>query len=353
VQSNNAKAAKSNIDIIKKEIRNLNIKILPPDINKSDIQYKMMDEKTLLTGLDALKFVGDEAIKDIILKRPFNNFDDFMQKIDPSKVKINTIQAFAVSGCFDNFGLSRKSIFLYSHDYRKKYMLWIKKHNPKEFIYPFPEEQDWSLSEKYALEYKYIGEAFICNKVNAFGNFYKNKINTKEYLTLDKILNLPNKTQIPSIVVEIKNIFEFKVKKEKSKFYGKPMLKVLIEDEKGNQLTTTIFPDRYEQIQKRIKTLYKNKIKLDIGQSIHFSGSVNIYEDEIGVILNDFYDLSPAPEIPKDLNPRKISLKNNNENKKIVDINIKSDDLAALEEELFDAGVIDIDDNETGEEYYE
>src|ERR1035437_10765044 len=78
----NSPDAKGNIEKIKKELRSHRIKITPPDINKSQLAYSISDGNKLLTGLDALKFVGEDAINEIIEKRPFNSFFDFMARLN-------------------------------------------------------------------------------------------------------------------------------------------------------------------------------------------------------------------------------------------------------------------------------
>ena len=298
--------AKANIERIKKEIRAQHIKIIAPNMNNSKLAYSIDDNK-LITGLDALKYVGDDAIQDIIGKRPFKDFFDFMSRIDSKKVRANTIQALIACGCLDEFGLSRKQLFLYCSDYRKKLQVWLKTHDPQEetFQYPWPEEEEWSFPELYALEYEYLNEAFICNKLKAYGQFFQ----TNDYVNIVDIKRVANKTNIKSIKVIIKDFFEFTVKKEKSKFYGQAMAKVLIEDVKNEQCTLTVFPDRWKMLNDRIKDLYRGKYQVGEGMALHFSGSTNLYADSIGLILNDLYNCLPPPQKPIDLRSRKISLK--------------------------------------------
>ena len=141
-----AKIAKENIDKIKRELRQHGISILPPDINTSKLAYSIVDGNKLLTGLDALKFVGDDAIVDMLEKRPFYSFADFMLRTDPGKVRANTIQALIAAGALDSFGISRRFMFLYCSDYRKKLSVWRKKHDPEKenFEFPWPVEAEWS-----------------------------------------------------------------------------------------------------------------------------------------------------------------------------------------------------------------
>src|SRR6185436_3546250 len=165
----NTPDARSNIEKIKTELKAHKVKVLPPDINSSQLTYTISSDNNLLTGLDALKFVGDDAIKDIIEKRPFKNFFDFMARVDSKKVRANSIQALAASGAMDSFKIPRKVIYLYCSDYRKKLQVWLKKHDPKvdEFVYPWPKETDWSISELYALEQFYLGESYVCKPADA------------------------------------------------------------------------------------------------------------------------------------------------------------------------------------------
>ena len=251
----NAPDAPTNIEKIKKEIKKYKVKILPPDINKSDLHYKLVDNNKLLTGLSALKFVSDDAINDIITKRPFDSFFDFMIKVDSRKVRANTIQALASAGCLDSFGINRKLIFYYCQDYRKKLQNWLKKHDPSKdfFEYPWPQENEWSNHESYALELHYLGESFTHKKYDIYREFF----NDSESLPLFKVKKMEDKEKIKSVKGEIKDFIELKVKKEDSKYYGKVMVKALIEDMYGDQCYITMFPDKWEEVQKRIRDLNK------------------------------------------------------------------------------------------------
>ncbi len=327
--------AKGNIAKIKKELKQHKVKILPPNINSSKLSYNIADNK-LLTGLDAIKFVGDDAIKDIIEKRPFNSFFDFMARVDSRKVRANSIQALACSGALDSFKIPRKLIHLYCSDYRKKLQVWLKKHDPskEEFIYPWPSEPDWKLSELYALEQYYLAESFVCKPSDAYGQFFKDR-----HATIYELKKTENKTKLSPIKVIVKDFYEFPVKKASSKYYGKSMAKVTVEDKNGDQCSCTIFTDQWQLIQTRIKEINKKAI-FDVGLAISFAGTTNIYEDEIGIILNDLYDISIIPEVPADLKPKKVNLK---------EAKSKSNEaqtlLEEIEENLYDRGLIDLDED--------
>lgn len=336
----NAPDAKSSIDKIKKEIRAHKIKIVPPDINSSELSYTVTTDRKLITGLDALKFVSDEAIKDIVAKRPFKDFFDFMVRVSSKSVRANAIQALAASGALDSFGISRKLIYLYVSDYRKKLQTWLKRHDPNTeiFNYPWPEESNWLKPEVYALEKFYLGEGFICDKVDAYGPFFKGK-----QLTIAECKKMPNKEKIPQLKVEVKDFFEFKIKKE-GKYQGRSMIKATIEDIKGEQCGLTIFPDNWDLIQNKIKKI--NKFPFDEGVALHFSGTVNLYEDEIGIILDTLYDIKPPPAVPEDLKARKVNLKVSAKSDKPFNLENAQAILEEIEEAMYDEGLIEINDEE-------
>ena len=332
----NAPDASGNIQKIKKELRKNKVKILPPDINKSQLTFTISHDNKLITGLDALKFVGDEAIKDIIEKRPFKNFFDFMVRVDSKKVRANNIQALIACGALDSFDISRKLMFLYVSDYRKKLQVWLKKHDPnkEEFFYPWPNEGDWTVPEIYALEQYYMGESFICKPHVAYGDFFKD-----DHFTFSQIKKMKDKANVSSIRCVVKDFFEFKVKKETSKYYGQTMIKATLEDKSGEQCSCTIFPDRWKLLQERIAQI-NSKSSFSEGLAVHFSANVNIYEDNVGIVFDKLFNLAMPPKLPADLKAKKISLK---EAKSNLDAQITNNLIEQIEDILYDEGLIDLD----------
>lgn len=339
----NAPDSKGNIEKIKKEIRKRRVKIVPPDINKSQLVYTIEDGNRLITGLDAIKFVGADAIKDIIEKRPFIGFFDFMTRVSSKAVRANSIQALAACGALDSFGISRKSMYLYCSDYRKKLQVWLKKHDPtvEEFVYPWPAEPDWTMPEVYALEQYYLGESFTCKPALAYGKFFDG-----DHVSVQQIKRSKDKTNLSNVKGIIRDFFEFRVKKE-GKYYGQPMVKAVIEDKNGDQCTLTIFPDRWKTVQERIQEINK-KAEFDIGIALFFSGNTNSYEDDMGVILDQLYHIALPPPLPADLKAKKINLK---EAKAKLFGEVKEEKpkspqeiLDQIEDTLYDEGLMDLDD---------
>jgi hypothetical protein len=233
-------------------------------------------------------------------------------------------------------------MYLYCSDYRKKYQVWQKKqHSDNEtFEYPWPVEKEWSKSEIYALEKHYIGETFTYGKKDAYGEFFNDKCYPVKLMK-----ELHDRERVSPVKVEIKNTFAFKVKKETSKYLGQEMIKAMVEDHNGDQMSLTIFPDRWKNAKDRLKQL-NSKAKFDEGLAISFSGTINDYEDEKGLIMDELYDCRLSPTLPKDLKAKKLSIKKAKGESKAIDLGDTAKTIESIEDDLFFEGFIDLDKEE-------
>jgi DNA polymerase-3 subunit alpha len=345
VNSNSPKAA-DNVLKIKNEIRRMNAKIIPPDINKSNTTYNIINDNTLMTGFDALKYMGKNSVPEILANRPFNSFDNFLSNVNGRKVTSAAVQAMAASGCLDSFGMPRKQMFLYASDFKKKLQIWNKKNAGKPFNYPWPSDVgEWTKAEKYAMEHYYIGEGLCCGIIEAYPGFFnKQAINFSELPDMfpdsgDSYDRYEISGSDGVVQGVIKSYFEFKVKKETSKIFGQTMAKIDIEDPYGNTIAMTLFPSGLDTFIKRLKQLGSRKINLEPGIAIHCGCSLNWYEGSLSLIFNTLKKVAPIPPRPKDLVHRKISMRiTSRQKKKTSEVNPQQF-LEKVEDELVEDGV--------------
>lgn len=99
------------------EIKRMNIKLLPPNINKAVGEFSSIrlddGSEAILYGLGAIKSVGMPAVNNLIKVRPENGFssvDEFMSKIDPAKINKRTMESLIKVGAFDEYGFTRKCL---------------------------------------------------------------------------------------------------------------------------------------------------------------------------------------------------------------------------------------------------
>lgn len=81
------------------DIKSRGINISLVDINKSDYSfYPNAENNTILFGLKGINGVGANVIQSIVANRPFLSFNDFINKINPSKT---VVLALIKAGAFD------------------------------------------------------------------------------------------------------------------------------------------------------------------------------------------------------------------------------------------------------------
>lgn len=84
------------IGVIINDCNRMGIKILPPNINKSGMDFTAIpDKKQILFGMMAIKGLGESAVNDIINNRPYTGFDDYLSKIKDKTATIALIKAGA------------------------------------------------------------------------------------------------------------------------------------------------------------------------------------------------------------------------------------------------------------------
>jgi DNA polymerase-3 subunit alpha len=89
----------------------MGLNILPPDINTSEAEFKIVDEKNIRFGLLAVKNVGHGSIESIVEARnkggEFSNLEDFCSRIDLRLVNRKVIESLIKAGALDSLGMSR------------------------------------------------------------------------------------------------------------------------------------------------------------------------------------------------------------------------------------------------------
>lgn len=88
----------------------MGIEVKNPDINLSEPQFTPHNN-AILFGFNLIKGVGQNAVDLIMEHRPFNSFEDFIERIGgEGAINKNVTIALIKSGCFDFTGVSRKGL---------------------------------------------------------------------------------------------------------------------------------------------------------------------------------------------------------------------------------------------------
>ena len=96
------------------EANRYGIKVLPPDINKSVLEYAP-DGKNIRFGMAAIKQVGEPVVEAIIKEREengdFTSIFDFCKRVDAKYVNKKSLEGLIKAGAFANIEKSRKQLF--------------------------------------------------------------------------------------------------------------------------------------------------------------------------------------------------------------------------------------------------
>ena len=91
--------------------RNMEIEILPPDINEGEVGFSVSNG-AIRYALTAIKSIGRPVIEGIVEERKkhgyYQNLKDFMERTQSLDINKRAIENFIKSGAFDSFGATRK-----------------------------------------------------------------------------------------------------------------------------------------------------------------------------------------------------------------------------------------------------
>ena len=95
------------IQIFVDDCRNIGLKILKPDINKSSYRFEDIDSSTILYGLGAIKGIGESLVDKIVEereKKEYKDLLDFCIRVGFNRVNKRILTALIGSGAMDCLG---------------------------------------------------------------------------------------------------------------------------------------------------------------------------------------------------------------------------------------------------------
>jgi DNA polymerase-3 subunit alpha len=96
------------------ECRDMKLRVLPPDINRCEYAFVVLDDETVLYGLGAIKGLGQAAIDAVLEVRrqagEFRDLFDFCQRIDLRRVNRRVLESLIKAGALDSLGTHRAAL---------------------------------------------------------------------------------------------------------------------------------------------------------------------------------------------------------------------------------------------------
>ena len=263
--------------------RQMNIKILPPDINHGYASFSV-DDGNIRYGLAAIKGIGKPVIEAIVADRnaygSFKNLEDFITRISATDVmNKRVIENFIKAGALDCLGGTRKqfmSIYIQIVDHvnqEKKYAMTgqmtlfdlVSEEQKSEFEIRLPDVGEYTKENMLAFEKEVLGIYISGHPLQEYEALWKKNISAT---TLDfQPDEETGRTRVHDGVRQIVGgmITDKTVKHTKT---NQMMAFVTVEDLLGT-VEVVVFPRDYE----------KNRALLEIDQKVFIKGRVS-EEDE-------------------------------------------------------------------------
>ncbi|MBV9879898.1 MAG: DNA polymerase III subunit alpha [Gemmatirosa sp.] len=90
------------------EAREMNIELLPPDVNESGYKFTVVGENRIRFGLGAVRNVGQGAVEAVLASRAkdgaFATFFDFVERVDLRACNKRVFEALVAAGALDSLG---------------------------------------------------------------------------------------------------------------------------------------------------------------------------------------------------------------------------------------------------------
>lgn len=268
-----------NIRMYKDEAKSMGIEIVPPSVNKSGQSFTVLNDKSIVMGLETIKGVGSSAVGAIIDTRDkggdFQSFQDFLNRCPSNIVKKGVIESLAKAGCFDELGVTRKT----AHDYYPEFRATIKKlRDSKKNEVPFENidkvffsddiyKQEWNKKDLLQSEAEVMGE-YISGSIS---DVYAGIFNDPNATLVGDIMKLgPNNTIKSELLV--KSVKKLKISRGKNA--GSTFGKCVAQDKNSSEIEITFWPEQWAKYSKYLSE----------GAALKIIGKTNVYNDKISLV---------------------------------------------------------------------
>jgi len=299
------------------ECRRMGVKVLPPDINESETNFKIVEEKDSLEGkairfgLSAIKNVGVAAINAILEAREdsnFRSFHDFLIRVDGRRVNKKVLESLIKVGALSAFG--SRAVLLASIDEIKSKLVKPKENKGQQGLFQeeaqkeplkvvsfFEKEgvQEFSQDELQALERQLLGFSLSAKPIVELILPLEHRA-THKIQEISPNLNIGEIVRVAAVVTEVRVVV--------TRNSGQEMAFVKAEDDTGT-IDLIVFPRLY----KATKTYWVDYKPLII------SGKIDARDEKTSLLVESIEseaDLVEEKEvfikIPKSCGPEELKM---------------------------------------------
>ena len=299
------------------ECRRMGIIVLPPDINKSGVGFKIeehadsLENHAIRFGLSAIKNVGKAAIKEILKARELagdlKSLSDFCQRVDTQKVNKKVLESLIRVGALDMFGkraamlagLDRVRARSEREQKRKavgQTSLFDGGDNPPENSFlqdGLPEIEEFTKAELLKLERDLLGFYLTEHPLSPVLSLLSTEISHKVYELSPEIIELTPRVKIGGVISSMRIVL--------TRNGGQEMAFVTVEDETG-KIEVVVFP--------RVFAAHRSCWAKD--QVVLIDGRLEMREENLSLLVEKASSLSSEPnydfviKVPAGVRPKAL-----------------------------------------------
>ena len=268
--------------------RQMNIKILPPDINFGEGDFSA-DNGNIRYGLSAIKSVGRPVIESILKEREvrgrFKNLKDFIERMSGKDVSKRAIENFIKSGAFDSLpGTRKQHMVIYVKileqvNQERKYSMTgqmslfdlVSEEEKQEYDVQLPDVGEYSKETMYTFEKEVLGVYISGHPLEEYEEKWRKNITAT---TLD--FQLDEETGHTKVRDGSKEVISGMItgKTIKNTKTNKTMAFITVEDLAGT-VEVVVFPKDYE----------RNRMYLEDDRKIFVRGRVSEEDDAASKLI--------------------------------------------------------------------
>lgn len=271
--------------------KQMGIKILPPDINKSGINFRMeeykgsLNNKAIRFSINAVKNVGEAALENIFETREkvgrFESFTQFIQSTDSRKVNKTVLESLVKVGAMDEFG-TRASMLENFEDIRQTAAAFESEEDGQENLFAkvadditniqdsFPQIPEYPQKELLSFEKELLGLYLTDHPMADALDAVSHRAN-KKIGDIDPNINIGNTFLFGGVITSLKEVLTRK--DSRAMCFG------TLQDQTGS-IRFVVFPKTF---QKYASLLAQDKVVLIKGKINDREGEVNLIAERISV----------------------------------------------------------------------
>ncbi len=245
------------------DTRRMRIEVVPPDVNRSDVQFSVEGEQVTF-GLGALKGVGKQAVGAVVREReangPYKNIFDLTERVDPKSLTKGVLEILIKAGALDNLGPNRaQHLLVVDRAIQSAAAMYRDRQRGQNRLFEdadigqdgktartvLPDAQDWPQSQKLVFEREVFGFYLTSHPLTKHANRIKKYVTH----TMTDLERLDDRTEVclGGMISAIKRASTKKPSRSGHTRY----VNFDLEDSQGS-IRCIIWPDEYSKLSEKV-----------------------------------------------------------------------------------------------------